>query len=217
MEKVTKYKLEPYAAKSSLWLVRHGQTDWNLTGRWQGQAPHAPPLNENGRAQALAIRDQVEDRRFSAIYTSDLLRSRQTAELIAEPLGLPVTLEPRLREMDLGEWEGMLSGEIQARFPKELADRERDPVNTRAPQGESPKDVAKRVIAAVDDIASRHGEEPVLIVAHGISLAIITCIAWSIPLEQLYGHIPDNAVLFHVEWTLPGYVGELIHGKVFVV
>lgn len=212
-----KQKFEAHGAGSNLWLIRHGQTDWNLTGRWQGQAPDAPPLNEAGRAQALAVRDQLKNGHFTAIYSSDLLRSRQTAQLLAEPLGLNVTLEPRLREMDLGDWEGMPSEEIKDRFPKELAERVRDPMNTRAPGGESPKEVAKRVIAAVDEISVRHCGEPVLIVAHGISLAVILCLARGIPLDHIYEYVPDNAKLCHVEWKTPVSIGEVIREEYYVV
>ena len=185
---------------TELWLVRHGQTDWNLTGRWQGQASYAPGLNDVGRAQALAIRDQMKDVNFSAIYSSDLLRARQTSELIAEPLGLTVTLEPRLREINLGVWEGMLSMEIAERYPQELAERARDPFHTRAPQGESPMEVAERVIAAVNDIAKEHIGKSVIIVSHGVSLAIIICHAQGFPLNEIYQHIPDNAKPYCVEW-----------------
>lgn len=188
---------------TDFWLVRHGQTDWNLTGRWQGQAPHAPAINEVGRAQAFAVRNQLKDLQFSAMYSSDLLRSRQTAELLAEPLGLNVTLEPRLREMDLGSWEGMLFDEIRTRFPQELSKRARDPLNARAPRGESPMEVAERVIPAVDEIAVRHRDETVLIIAHGISLAIVTCRAQGISLDKLYEHVPDNAKPRHVKWKSP--------------
>ena len=119
---------------TSFWLVRHGQTDWNLAGRWQGQSPDAPPLNEVGLEQVLALRPDLKNIRLSAIYTSDLLRARRTAEVLAEPLGLDVILEPRFREMDLGVWEGMLGEEIKAKFPEELAKRTLDPVHTPAPR-----------------------------------------------------------------------------------
>lgn len=185
---------------TDLWLVRHGQTDWNLTGRWQGQSPDAPTLNETGRAQALAARAQLQDGGFSALYASDLPRSRATAELLAEPLGLIVTLEPRLREINLGRWEGMLSDEIERQYPQELLERQRDPFHARAPGGESPQEVAERVLAAVTEIAARHPGASVLIVGHGISLAVIICHAQGIPLERVYDHIPENAVPQRVYW-----------------
>jgi broad specificity phosphatase PhoE len=185
---------------TDLWLVRHGQTDWNLTGRWQGQTSHAPGLNDVGRAQALSTREHLTGIRFSAIYCSDLLRARQTAELISESLNLNITLEPRLREMHLGVWEGMLSSEIEIQYPQELAERERDPLHARAPQGESPLEVEERVIPAVTDITEKYPDDSVLIVSHGVSLAVIICHAQGFPMDAVYEHIPENAIPYRVEW-----------------
>ena len=185
---------------TDLWLVRHGQTDWNVSGRLQGQAGQAPGLNAVGRAQALALRVQLENIRFSAVYSSDLLRSRETAHLIAAPLGLTITLEPRLREMHLGAWEGMFSIDVEERYPQQLAERMHNPLNANAPQGESLLEVAERVVAATTEIAKKHTSETVLLVGHGVSLAVIICYAQGITLDQVYRKIPDNAVLNHVRW-----------------
>lgn len=218
MEKLAvKPKLEVFAASTRLWLVRHGQTDWNLQGRWQGQSPLAPALNETGRVQTQTVCAHLQRECFSAVYASDLLRSRQTAQLIAEALNLPVSLEPRLREMHLGDWEGMLFEDIQAGYPQKLLERARDPWNTNAPGGESPAQVAERVRFAMNEIAARHRGESVLIVAHGISLAVILCQARGFPLEMLYEHIPGNAELCQVEWGTPQYAGEWIGGNYSVV
>ena len=185
---------------TEFWLIRHGQTDWNLLGKWQGQSPDAPSLNETGRAQALALRDQMAGVEFSAIYSSDLLRARQTAELIAEPLDLTVTLDPRLREMDLGAWEGMLSSDIKSQYPRELEEREKKPFDAHAPQGESPRDVAGRVIEVVDEITHRHPGESVIIVSHGVALAVIICHAQGISMDKVYENIPDNVAPHCVNW-----------------
>ncbi len=185
---------------TEFYLVRHGQTDWNLLGKWQGQSPDAPSLNDTGIAQALAIHEELSAMKFSAIYSSDLLRARQTAELIADLLNLDVTIEPRLREMNLGAWEGMLSDDIKTRYPHELEERKRNPFEARAPQGESPREVAARVIAAADEIAAWHPNGPVLIVSHGVALAVITCHARGISLTEVYEHIPDNASPHRVQW-----------------
>lgn len=201
MEKA-KYEAPGPVAYSDLWLARHGQTDWNLEGRWQGQSPEAPMLNETGKQQALAILEQALDLDFSAIYSSDLPRAQQTAELLARSLDLPVSLEPRLREMDLGLWEGMLYDEIRTQYPLEFARRLRDPMHTRAPGGESPLDVAERVVPATNEIAARHPGESVLIVSHGISLAILACHAQDTPLECVYEYIPENAKLYQVKWNI---------------
>ena len=185
---------------TEFWLIRHGQTDWNLTGRWQGQAPDAPALNETGRIQALAALDLLLSVGFSAIYSSDLLRARQTAELIAAPLGLTVILDSRLREMALGVWEGMLSSEIEAQYPRELEERNRNPLHTPAPNGESPLEVAERVIAATDEIVGKYPNDSILIVSHGVALAIMICHAHGIPLNNVYKYIPENANPYRMEW-----------------
>jgi broad specificity phosphatase PhoE len=185
---------------TEFWLIRHGQTDWNLAGRWQGQSPDAPALNETGRAQALAILDLLPRANFSGIYSSDLLRARQTAELIAASLGLTIILEPRLREMNLGAWEGMLFSDIEAQYPRELEARKQNPFDAHTPRGESPREVAERVIAAVDEIAGKHPNESALIVSHGVSLAVMVCHAQGIPLNNVYEYIPENAKPYRVEW-----------------
>ena len=185
---------------TEFWLVRHGQTDWNLTGRWQGQAHDAPGLNDVGRAQTLSAREKLNGHSFSAIYSSDLLRSRQTAELLAEPLRLTITLEPRLREMDLGDWEGMQSEEIEAHYPQEMADRARDPFHTRAPNGESPSEVAERVLPAINEIARKQSDKSILVVAHGVSLAAIICHVEGFRMQDIYQHIPNNAQPYQIKW-----------------
>ncbi len=188
---------------TKLWLVRHGQTDWNLAGRWQGQSPKAPGLNAAGRAQALSAREQLRDTHVSAIYSSDLLRARQTAELLAEPLGLTVKLEPRLREINLGAWEGMLADDIVAQYPAQMAERAQNPFDTRAPNGESLREVAERVLAATNEIVKEHQDESILLVAHGVSLAVIACYAEGFRLEDVYQHIPDNAKPYHAVLAAP--------------
>lgn len=186
---------------TAIWLLRHGQTDWNLQGRWQGQASFAPGLNETGFAQARSAAEELSGNQFSAIYSSDLLRARQTAEAIAECHGLPVLVDERLREVNLGEWEGMLSGEVKARYAKELEERERDPLHARPPQGETLAEVAERARAAVDDILQKQAQGPILIVSHGLTLASLICMSSHIPLKQAYEHIPENAKPHRIEWN----------------
>ncbi len=189
-----------------LWLVRHGQTDWNVQGRWQGQTPDAPPLNAAGLAQAEAVAEQLaaqasqDGLAFAAIYSSDLLRARQTAEIIARRLGLPVQLDARLREVHLGVWEGMLGDEVALRYVAELEARRRDPVHSRPPQGESVYEVAARVGQTFDAIARAHPDQHVIVVSHGLALAAGLCLAEGRPLAEVFTRIPDHAVAQVVRW-----------------
>jgi alpha-ribazole phosphatase len=181
-----------------LCLVRHGQTDWNLEGRYHGQSD--VPLNENGRTQAGVLAQQLQGQSFVAIYTSDLQRARETAAIIAAAIHLPVKLDPRLREINQGEWEGQLVDVIKARYAELWQQRTWDPANVRPPGGETVGEVAKRVFNALNDIARFHPTGSVLIVSHGLSLATVICKVRGIPVEQAYTMIPDNAEPIWVNW-----------------
>ncbi len=185
-----------------LWLVRHGETDWNVEGRWQGQAAFAPPLNAVGRAQTHALAAQLDGQSFEALYSSDLLRARETADIIAARLGLSVRLEPRLREINQGEWEGKLGSDVERLYPTEWAARERDPLNARPPGGESVTEVAARVWAAADDMAHAHPAGLIVVVSHGLSLATLVCRARGLPLGQAYSVIPPHARPEVIEWDV---------------
>lgn len=183
---------------TKLCLVRHGQTDWNLEGRYQGQSDI--PLNENGRAQARTLALQLQGQPFGAVYTSDLERARETAGIIAAPLRLPITTDIRLREINQGEWEGRLVEIIKARYADLWQQRSVDPASVRPPGGETVGEVAARVHAALDDIACIQPNASVLIVSHGLALATAICNVRGIPVGQAYSVIPDNAEPVWVEW-----------------
>jgi broad specificity phosphatase PhoE len=179
-------------------LVRHGQTDWNLEGRYQGQSD--VPLNQTGRAEAQSLAWRLRDQSFAAIHTSDLKRARETAEIIAEVLNLPVTLEPLMREINQGGWEGQFVEVIQARFAELWEQRTMNSASFRPPGGESVAEVAERVYAGMRNIAKCYPIGSVLIVSHGLALATIICREHGIPVGMAYHHIPENTVPFWVEW-----------------
>ena len=137
---------------------------------------------------------------FRAIYASDLERTRETAQAIAEVLHLPVTYEPRLREINQGKWEGQFVDLIRNRYVELWKQRTTDPANLRPPGGETVREVAERVYAALDDIAKLHPGESVLIVSHGLALATVVCKVRGIPIGKAYHVIPDNAEPVWVEW-----------------
>ncbi|HEY57573.1 MAG TPA: histidine phosphatase family protein [Anaerolineae bacterium] len=152
-------------------LVRHGQTAWNVEGRYQGQAD--PPLNAQGKAQAEALADRLAaaETQPVGVYASPLRRAWRTAEAIARRWRLPLRPEPRLMEIHLGSWQGVLAVEIARRWPERFARWEREPWEVRPPGGETLAEVQQRVNAALDDILRRHAEETVVLVAHRLPLA----------------------------------------------
>jgi 2,3-bisphosphoglycerate-dependent phosphoglycerate mutase len=148
---------------TELLLVRHGETDWNRDQRFQGHAD--PPLNERGREQARTIAEELARERLDAVYASDLARARETAEIVAARLGVPVTVEPALREIDVGEWQGLTWAEIDERDPQ--ARRRWDEQGHGWERGESYEQLTERVVAALRRIAADHPGERVLVVGHG--------------------------------------------------
>ena len=149
---------------TTLILARHGETDWNRDGRFQGHAD--PPLNDRGREQARALADAVAGERIAAVYASDLRRAHETAQIVAARRGLDVVVDPDLRERDVGEWSGLTIREIEDRFPDELRRfREKG-----ASIGESREALSERVVAAVRRIAEAHPRGHVLVVTHGGAL-----------------------------------------------
>ena len=160
---------------TKLILVRHGETDWNAQRRYQGQSD--VPLNDAGHRQAAALAQRLEGVDISAIYSSDLRRARQTATAIASLHPLPVRDEPRLKEISFGRWEGLTYGEIQERWPEEMAAWFADPIQVTPPGGETLAQVAGRVKAALDDIVRANAGGTVAIVAHGGTLRVLLCAA----------------------------------------
>lgn len=184
---------------TEIWLVRHGQTDWNLEGRLQGQLD--VPLNDTGLEQARKLAATLQGKRFGALYSSDLLRARQTAEIVSGVVHLPVNLDRRLREISQGQFEGMLFSEVVAKFEDALTDRSRNPVHSRLPGGESVAELAARVKECLNEIACLKIHKPVLVVAHGLAIATILCMARDYPMETVYSRIQGNATAEVVEWN----------------
>jgi alpha-ribazole phosphatase len=172
-------------------LVRHGETDWNVEGRYQGQSD--VPLNANGLAQAEALAGQLGGERFEAIYTSDLARAAQTAEALAARTGAPIHPDPRLREIDQGEWEGLLLAEIEARYAEAFQRRRLDPLTAQPPGGESVGQVRERVLEVIREISRIHPDGSVAVVSHGLAIALVKVYLAHLPLESVWDHIPPNA------------------------
>ncbi len=148
---------------TTLLVARHGETDWNLERRWQGHAES--DLSAKGRAQAQALGQQLRESGIAAIYSSDLRRARDTAGIVAGELGLPVRVEQTLREVDVGEWSGLTTDEIEARYPEGIARRRGG--GTGWEHGESIDAMSARIAAALAAIAAAHEGDTVLVVTHG--------------------------------------------------
>ena len=147
---------------TTVYLVRHGATEWNHSRRAQGTADI--DLNDAGRGQAEEAADRLAEVDLSAVYSSDLRRAMDTARPIAERHGLPVKAEPRFQEIDQGEWTGLHVDEIQRRWP-DLWGAARH--YSRRPGGESPAEVRERALAGLKDAVASHPDGAIVVVSHG--------------------------------------------------
>jgi probable phosphoglycerate mutase len=154
-----------------LCLVRHGETEWNAEGRVQGQTDI--PLSSLGLAQARAAAEVLCRHDFSAIYSSDLMRVRQTAEPSAQKLALPLQLDPGLRERHYGIFERMLYTEVRSRLPEHYARFQAKDLDYDFESGESLRAFNERSLATVRSIAERHLGEQVLVFTHGGVLEMV--------------------------------------------
>ncbi len=182
---------------TDLILIRHGETDWNVEERWQGQAD--VPLNERGRAQAIQLAQELKDVPINAIYSSDLIRAFETAQELSKKTALPIQIDRRLREIHQGDWQGMRVSDIQARYADHFERRLRDPLNIAPPGGETVAQVRTRVMEAVHEIVSRHPFETVAIVSHGFALAVVLAEYQKLPIADVWELIPANGAWQKIE------------------
>ena len=152
-------------ASTRILLIRHGETDWNATGRLQGHSD--TPLNAVGREQARRAARRLASEPVRALYSSDLARSIETATIIGRALGLRVTTSPQLRERRYGVWEGLTSAEIQARYPEQFAKWRARSTDFAPPQGETITQLLTRAFTELQTIARRHAGEVVVVITHG--------------------------------------------------
>jgi 2,3-bisphosphoglycerate-dependent phosphoglycerate mutase len=148
-----------------LLLVRHGQSTWNSERRIQGQLD--PPLSEEGRRQAMRVGRRLAQHDFAGFYSSDLKRALETASAICAVTGGSPRPSTGLREIFLGEWEGLNTQELAQRFPEAWARWTEEPSWDVVPGGEGAVAFEKRVVAEIDSILARHEHGDVLVVTHG--------------------------------------------------
>lgn len=149
---------------TTLLLCRHGQSEWNVERRIQGQAPEAGGLTEQGRWEAQQLGRRLHNQGIAALYASDLLRAQETAEIVADAVGLPVQPDSRWREIDLGVWQGMQPEEVDARWP---TDRIREQDLPRGEIGETFAALSARTLDAIEDLHAWHPGQSVAVICHG--------------------------------------------------
>lgn len=152
-------------------MIRPGETMWNRMGRWQGWV--AAPLSDYGRQQAAALARFVRHIKLAALYTSDLKRATETADMLAKELRFAPTPDARLRERNIGIWQGLTLDEMRAWYPDEYATLLNDVDSYRMTNGESRNDVRTRMLEAFGDILRDDKGETVGILSHTTALKVL--------------------------------------------
>ncbi len=181
-------------------LVRHGETTWNIEGRYQGQED--TPLSERGLQQGHLLAEGLRNIPIDFAISSPLQRSYQTCKFCAELHGLEVNTDDRLLEINHGSWEGVLAQDIQNQYPVEFTLWHSQPEKVQMPGGgESLEDVRKRVRAAFDEYAAQYDGKTILVAAHDAVNKAIICDLLGLGMERFWQIKQDNTCINVLEYN----------------
>jgi broad specificity phosphatase PhoE len=181
---------------TAFYFVRHGQSEWNAIGRFQGQWDS--DLSEIGRRQAHTTGRLLAGHDIRAIVASPLDRARQTAEIVAEYVDAPVSYDERIKEWHCGEWSGHLREDVMRRWPEAWAARLADPFHYRGPGCENYPDMFQRAAPFVEELRAR--EEPrIAVVSHGMIGKVIVSILLGLGEEETLAIHQPNDVVFRID------------------
>lgn len=181
--------------KKHFYIFRHGQTVWNAEGRPQGQHEYPVPLTVEGREQAMKLAEKLSGRKIKLIISSDLLRARQTGEIVSRVLQVPLEFDRRLREVDYGILNGLYTierEEVYPDFKKSYQD-----VHIPFPEGESLHQVALRFIEAIRDICGKYSYRVIGLSSHGHAINAL--------IEEVFGYAAsriENCEYIHITYDL---------------
>jgi broad specificity phosphatase PhoE len=178
----------------TIYLVRHGRTQSNTDGRFQGWEDH--PLNEKGLEQAERFAERAGHLKLSAIYVSDLIRTAQTAMPLARRLSLPITPVPALKEISFGEWEGQSIIEIKKTQKEKLAALWRHPTSITLKGGERFEDAQERGWKGLMEIKDHMEEDSsVMVFSHGGMIRLLVCRLLDLPIDSMWRLTLDNTAV----------------------
>lgn len=172
-------------------VVRHGQTKWNIGQIFRGRAD--VPLNETGRFQAKSLAKALKSWEIVAIYSSPLLRAKETAEAIAKEKNLKVKISDSLLDISYGDWQGVSHDEVAKKWPKLYQLWQEKPDKVKFPKGESLNDVRKRVEDFLKKVVSEHKDKIVAAVSHRVAIKVLLCAALNLDNSYFWRFIQNTA------------------------
>lgn len=194
-------------SETHLYLVRHGRTEWNAQGKVQGRIDI--PLDETGREEARALAELLSYLPFVAVYASDLLRAKQTADIVANSYQCQVYTDPLLREVSYGQIEGMLWEDFRVAYQEQrmqyaLLSKEKRFAHRYTESSESYQEVIDRVIPCLHTIASQHRGKHIMVVCHGGVLKALAAHLGGLDDMKIrvrntgYFHVVEKENIFHL-------------------
>lgn len=181
-----------------LYIVRHGKTDWNHDTRTQGQLDI--PLNSEGVSQAQLLAERFADLNISHIYSSDLIRAKETADLIGQKLKLSIESLVGIREMNFGKWQGLTNAEIKERYSTEYNNWRSNPESCEISEGERLIQVQQRGLEIINKISKTHKDANVIIVSHGTAIKAMLLGILGLDLSNFYKFRQDNTAVNIVQY-----------------
>jgi broad specificity phosphatase PhoE len=187
-----------------IYLVRHGQTEWNRELRFRGRADI--PLDEQGRKQASAIAGALADKEINAIYTSPLRRSVETALPVAAAFHLQSTTLQGFIDIDYGQWEGLAYGEVKKRYPDLYREWEERPDVVTFPAGESLEEVRERSFSAFMEVVAENPGKSILIIPHRVINKVLLCAILGLSNAHFWLLRQDTGCINVIEHSDSGFV-----------
>lgn len=194
---------------TTIYLLRHGALADDNHARFIGQIDL--PLAAEGIRQAQALADALRHKEIGIVFCSDLLRTRQTAEIIVNETGIPMKATRDLREISLGHWEGMKRSEVRSTFPDQYAARGRDMTCYRVPGGESYVECRLRLLAAWKQILSS-GSDQVVVVSHAGINRLLLCHLLGMPMTHMFRIGQNYGCVNIVQQTGESICVQLVNG-----
>lgn len=180
-------------------IVRHGESEWNRIGRYQGQSD--APLSDLGMRQAEALALRLCDEPFDAIFSSPLQRAAKTAEAIARfHPQVPIEQTPALLEIHHGDWQGLMAEEVIERYSEGLREWREHPTRAQMPNGESFSNILKRVLDLKDRLCADFGSRNVLVSTHDVVVKILVADALGMNMDRINRIWVTNASISVIEY-----------------
>ncbi len=182
----------------SFYLIRHGQTEWNSTGKYQGSTD--VPLSKLGEEQAECAAAWFDTIHLDAIFSSPLCRAKKTAEALAARKQMEIQVMPEFQEISFGVWEGLTYEEIEARWPGEIDRMYNEPETLRIEKAETFQEVQDRTMKGIHEIIAKGDDKVYAIVSHGAAIRTILCGMLELPLHMSWHFCQSNANISRIDY-----------------